>query len=72
MEEKDIEVFHVGKPLSKEEVEKFVHANKLEYTKGYYIDNEGNTYCPTCLSKNSLLMIEGCISCKTCGWSKCS
>ncbi|AEX85918.1 ribonucleoside-diphosphate reductase, adenosylcobalamin-dependent [Marinitoga piezophila KA3] len=70
--EGDIEVFHVGKPLSREEVEKFVHANKLEYTKGYYIDNEGNTYCPTCLSKNSLLMTEGCISCKTCGWSKCS
>ncbi|SHF19255.1 ribonucleoside-diphosphate reductase class II [Marinitoga hydrogenitolerans DSM 16785] len=68
----DFEVFHVGKPLSKEEVEKFVHANKLEYVKGYYIDNEGNTYCPTCLSKNSLLMTEGCISCKTCGWSKCS
>lgn len=71
-EENEVEVFHVGKPLSKEEVEKFVHANKLEYTKGYYVDTEGNTYCPTCLSKNSLLMTEGCISCKTCGWSKCS
>ncbi|WGS65702.1 adenosylcobalamin-dependent ribonucleoside-diphosphate reductase [Marinitoga aeolica] len=71
-EENDIEVFHVGKPLSKEEIEKFVHANKLEYTKGYYVDTEGNTYCPTCLSKNSLIMAEGCISCKTCGWSKCS
>lgn len=71
-EENDIEVFHVGKPLSKEEIEKFVHANKLEYTKGYYIDTEGNTYCPTCLSRNSLIMAEGCISCKTCGWSKCS
>ncbi|GAB6189252.1 adenosylcobalamin-dependent ribonucleoside-diphosphate reductase [Marinitoga arctica] len=70
--ENEVEIFHVGKPLSKEEVEKFVHANKLEYVKGYYIDNEGNTYCPTCLSKNSLLMTEGCISCKTCGWSKCS
>ncbi|WP_197073341.1 adenosylcobalamin-dependent ribonucleoside-diphosphate reductase [Marinitoga sp. 1155] len=68
----EIEIFHIGKPLSREEVEKFVHVNKLEYTKGYYIDNEGNTYCPTCLSKNSLLMAEGCISCKTCGWSKCS
>ncbi|WP_165148846.1 ribonucleotide reductase N-terminal alpha domain-containing protein [Marinitoga sp. 38H-ov] len=71
-QENEVEVFHVGKPLSKEEVEKFVHANKLEYTKGYYVDTEGNVYCPTCLSKNSLLMTEGCMSCKTCGWSKCS
>ena len=26
--------------------------------------------CPTC--KNSLIYLEGCVSCSSCGWSKCS
>ncbi|SDC16950.1 adenosylcobalamin-dependent ribonucleoside-diphosphate reductase [Geotoga petraea] len=66
------EVYKTGKPKTKEEIEKFVHVNDLKYEKGVYIDSEGNTYCPSCLNKNSLIMESGCTSCKTCGWSKCS
>ena len=55
-----------------EEVEKFVMANGLEWSEGFYIDADGNTYCPSCLSKNSIIKQEGCMSCKKCGWSKCS
>ncbi len=67
------EVIHIdGTMKSPEEVEKFVLANKLEWREGYYVDLDGNTYCPSCLSKNSLIKQEGCVSCKVCGWSKCS
>ncbi len=67
------EVIHIdGTMKSPEEVEKFVVANKLEWQEGYYVDLDGNTYCPSCLSKNSLIKQEGCVSCKVCGWSKCS
>ncbi|MCD6267752.1 MAG: ribonucleoside-diphosphate reductase, adenosylcobalamin-dependent, partial [Thermotogaceae bacterium] len=51
--------------------EKFILANNLKWYEGYYIDDEGNVYCPICLSKNSLVKQEGCTSCKVCGWSKC-
>ncbi len=61
-----------GTAKTKEEVERFVTANGLEWEMGYYVDSEGNTYCPVCLSKNSILKQEGCTSCKKCGWSKCS
>ena len=53
------------------EKEKFIVANNLKWQSGYYVDNEGNVYCPVCLSKNSLIKQEGCVSCKNCGWSKC-
>ncbi|MCP5456092.1 MAG: adenosylcobalamin-dependent ribonucleoside-diphosphate reductase [Thermotogae bacterium] len=66
------EMFKTGKPMSRDEVEKFVHANGLKYEKGFYVDNDGVQYCPSCLSKNSMIMKEGCMSCKTCGWSKCN
>lgn len=56
---------------SNEEIEKFVEANKLEWREGYYVDSSGNIYCPACLSKNSLFKQEGCISCRSCGWSRC-
>lgn len=61
-----------GTAKTPEEVEKFVIANGLEWKQGYYVDIDGNTYCPSCLSKNSLIMQEGCVSCKICGWSRCS
>ncbi|MBO8161827.1 MAG: adenosylcobalamin-dependent ribonucleoside-diphosphate reductase [Thermosipho sp. (in: Bacteria)] len=61
-----------GTIKSAEEVEKFVMVNELEWSEGYYIDADGNTYCPSCLSKNSIIKQEGCMSCKKCGWSKCS
>ncbi|WP_448374508.1 adenosylcobalamin-dependent ribonucleoside-diphosphate reductase [Fervidobacterium sp.] len=55
-----------------EEIEKFVTANGLQWSEGYYTDSDGNTYCPSCLSKNSIIKQEGCTSCRKCGWSKCS
>ncbi|SHH57024.1 adenosylcobalamin-dependent ribonucleoside-diphosphate reductase [Thermosipho atlanticus] len=61
-----------GTIKSAEEVEKFVMVNELEWSEGYYIDADGNTYCPSCLSKNSIIKQEGCMSCRKCGWSKCS
>lgn len=61
-----------GTAKTPEEIEKFVVANGLEWKQGYYVDIDGNTYCPSCLSKNSLIMQEGCTSCKACGWSRCS
>ena len=66
------EILQVGTPKTRDEIEKFVKNNSLKFEKGYYTDSEGNIYCPSCLSKNSLAMTEGCTSCKTCGWSKCS
>lgn len=68
----DYEVIRTGTPKTREEVEKFVYANDLKYEKGYYIDSEGNAYCPSCLSKNTLINESGCVTCTTCGWSKCS
>ncbi len=68
----EYELIRTGVPKTKEEVEKFVFANDLKYEDGYYIDLEGNRYCPNCLSKNSLINESGCVSCTTCGWSKCS
>ncbi|ABX32561.1 ribonucleoside-diphosphate reductase, adenosylcobalamin-dependent [Petrotoga mobilis SJ95] len=68
----DYEVIRTGTPKTREEVEKFVYANDLKYDKGYYIDSEGNAYCPSCLSKNTLVNESGCVTCTTCGWSKCS
>ncbi|POZ89803.1 adenosylcobalamin-dependent ribonucleoside-diphosphate reductase [Petrotoga sp. SL27] len=68
----DYEVIRTGTPKTREEVEKFVYANDLKYEKGYYIDSEGNVYCPSCLSKNTLVNESGCVTCTTCGWSKCS
>ncbi|WP_126994165.1 adenosylcobalamin-dependent ribonucleoside-diphosphate reductase [Thermosipho globiformans] len=61
-----------GTVKTAEEVEKFVMANDLEWSEGYYVDENGNVYCPSCLSKNSIIKQEGCMSCKKCGWSKCS
>lgn len=61
-----------GTAKSVEEIEKFVTANGLQWSEGYYVDSEGNTYCPSCLSKNSVIKQEGCTSCRKCGWSKCS
>ncbi|MBT1247314.1 MULTISPECIES: adenosylcobalamin-dependent ribonucleoside-diphosphate reductase [unclassified Thermosipho (in: thermotogales)] len=69
----DDEVFVIdGTIKTAEEVEKFVMANDLEWSEGYYVDENGNVYCPSCLSKNSIIKQEGCMSCKKCGWSKCS
>ncbi|MFN3329265.1 MAG: hypothetical protein ACK40U_10545, partial [Fervidobacterium pennivorans] len=61
-----------GTTKTPEEIEKFVTANDLQWSEGYYIDADGNIYCPSCLSKNSILKQEGCTSCRKCGWSKCS
>lgn len=61
-----------GTAKTSEEIEKFVTANGLQWSEGYYIDSDGNTYCPSCLSKNSIIKQEGCTSCRKCGWSKCS
>ncbi|MGC8820961.1 MAG: adenosylcobalamin-dependent ribonucleoside-diphosphate reductase [Fervidobacterium sp.] len=61
-----------GTVKTAEEIEKFVTANGLQWSEGYYIDADGNTYCPSCLSKNSIIKQEGCTSCRKCGWSKCS
>jgi len=61
-----------GTAKTREEIEKFVRANDLKWYNGYYVDQEGNTYCPICLSKNSLVVQEGCVNCMVCGWSKCS
>ncbi|MDM7321021.1 MAG: adenosylcobalamin-dependent ribonucleoside-diphosphate reductase, partial [Fervidobacterium sp.] len=61
-----------GTAKTAEEIEKFVTANGLQWAEGYYVDADGNTYCPSCLSKNSIIKQEGCTSCRKCGWSKCS
>ncbi|MFN3691423.1 MAG: adenosylcobalamin-dependent ribonucleoside-diphosphate reductase [Fervidobacterium sp.] len=61
-----------GTTKTPEEIEKFVTANDLQWSEGYYVDADRNIYCPSCLSKNSILKQEGCTSCKKCGWSKCS
>ncbi len=67
------EIIHVdGSKRTPEEIEKFVVANDLEWYNDYYIDGDGNTYCPVCLSKNSLVNQEGCVTCMNCNWSKCS
>ncbi|WP_036222210.1 adenosylcobalamin-dependent ribonucleoside-diphosphate reductase [Mesoaciditoga lauensis] len=67
------EVIHIdGSRKTPEEVEKFVVANGLKWYNDYYIDDEGNTYCPVCLSKNSLVSQEGCVTCMNCNWSKCT
>jgi ribonucleoside-diphosphate reductase alpha chain len=72
-EEVKEEVIHIdGTRKSPEEVEKFVVANGLKWYNDYYIDDEGNTYCPVCLSKNSLVSQEGCVTCMNCNWSKCT
>ncbi len=58
---------------SKNDAEKFIKENGLVWdSKGYYIDSQGNTYCPNCLAKNSLVLSSGCSECMRCGWSKCS
>ena len=31
----------------------------------------GEKVCPSCNSQKSMIYIEGCMSCTTCGWSKC-
>ncbi len=70
---KEEEIIHIdGTRKSPEEVEKFVVANGLRWYNDYYIDDEGNTYCPVCLSKNSLVNQEGCVTCMECNWSKCT
>lgn len=71
MQEKE-EIIHLdGTRKSEEEIEKFVVANNLKWYNDYYIDEDGNTYCPVCLSKNSLVNQEGCVTCMNCNWSKC-
>jgi ribonucleoside-diphosphate reductase alpha chain len=72
---KEIDTFHKEKNNigNKENAEKFIKENGLVWnSKGYYIDSEGNTYCPNCLAKNSLVLSSGCSECIRCGWSKCS
>lgn len=49
-----------------------VRVDELTMENGIYYDDEGNHYCPSCLSKNSIVKSEGCQSCSVCGWSKCS
>ncbi|MDI3472895.1 MAG: ribonucleoside-diphosphate reductase alpha chain [Thermotogaceae bacterium] len=72
-ESEEIETITIdGSAKDPDEVEKFVRANDLKWKDGYYIDADGNTYCPICLSKNSLTMQEGCVTCMSCNWSKCS
>ncbi len=61
-----------GKPLPAEEVKAKVLKYNLQWYQGFYVDDKGNTFCPSCLAKNSILKQEGCTSCKKCGWSKCS
>ncbi len=71
-EEEKEEIIHLdGTKKSPEDIEKFVVANNLKWYNDYYIDEDGNTYCPVCLSKNSLVNQEGCVTCMNCNWSKC-
>ncbi len=71
-ENEEEEIIHLdGTRKSPEEIEKFVIANNLKWYNDYYIDDDGNTYCPVCLSKNSLVNQEGCVTCMNCNWSKC-
>ena len=72
---KEIDKFYKEKNniATKNNIEKFIKENNLIWdSKGYYIDNAGNTYCPNCLAKNSLVLSSGCSECVRCGWSKCS
>ncbi|MGC9139324.1 adenosylcobalamin-dependent ribonucleoside-diphosphate reductase [Athalassotoga sp.] len=72
VQEEKSEIIHLdGTRKSEEEIEKFVVANNLKWFNDYYIDEDGNTYCPVCLSKNSLVNQEGCVTCMNCNWSKC-
>lgn len=66
--ERDEELETLEAPVERE---KFILAHNLKWLNGYYVDQDGNTYCPVCLSKNSLMRQEGCVSCRNCGWSKC-
>lgn len=36
-----------------------------------YVDEEGNSVCPVCGAINSLQYAEGCVTCLSCGNSKC-
>ena len=58
---------------TKDNLKEFIKKNNLVWdSKGYYVDSLGNTYCPNCLAKNSLVLSSGCSECIRCGWSKCS
>jgi ribonucleoside-diphosphate reductase alpha chain len=37
-----------------------VRVDELTMENGIYYDDEGNHYCPSCLSKNSIVKSEGC------------
>lgn len=50
-----------------------VSTSGLEYnSKGFFVDDEGNTVCPSCQSKNTIILQEGCLHCSACGYGKCS
>jgi ribonucleoside-diphosphate reductase alpha chain len=58
----------IGEPLTDEEIEK--RKKKFSEKHGSEKVKEGNV-CPVCGS-NSLMYAEGCMTCLSCGWSKCS
>jgi len=37
-----------------------IKIDELTMNNGIYYDNDGNHYCPSCLSKNSIVKGEGC------------
>lgn len=39
---------------------------------GFNYDDDGTLYCPSCKRANSIIMKEGCVSCKFCDWGACS
>jgi hypothetical protein len=47
--------------------------NWRKVSKGFWVDDDGNTKCPnpTCNSVNTII-VSDCVSCSMCGWSACS
>ena len=43
-----------------------------ETSKGFYVDQYGNTKCHVCDEINTIHMTEGCVKCGSCFWGACS
>jgi ribonucleoside-diphosphate reductase alpha chain len=44
----------------------------VETSKGFMVDRNGNTKCPYCGGVNTIVLQEGCMTCKQCAGGKCS
>ena len=44
---------------------------RIQDPKGFLYDEDGILYCPSCGCASTIVMGEGCVSCKKCGWGAC-